>query len=679
MIDTGGVRMFKARPPDSAEQSRRERSAGDEQPNPCDNEPVMRPSRSVFGGVQALLLHPSWHAGRVAYWLRLDAVLCGWLLATWLKVRSEDRPVFQSLAKCVADVGSPALQSLLYRFSAPRDDGKPASRRRPGRSLAVAAVARRLAIASGYPQPEEAYLSGLLCDFDPDAPALSALGPFAADAVRFCELPPAELRSAHPLVRIVGAACWAVARAEAWPAQEELAGAAALVGLLREAFVAEVLRAQRWVQQVGSRLKASAARVLADQPGMARVGLSWQLQALQESWFLLDSLAELQQSIMQQARVMFDCPAVLLLEPDAEGRCLAVTASVGAHPAAGQLSIDLAVSPGAAASAFRSKGTPVLVTAEAAASQPLIDRQLLGLAGGSAMLCLPLGARDAAPAALAILGQGGDAAQSIDPEAAAALAVVAGTALSACRRRSDRQSRLLDDYREGLQNQARQVGHEIGNALAIVKNYVTILAEQAQAGTKLEGGLKVIGDEVDHVTRMLQALKEPAVPASTAPTDINHLVRGLLTRLGPAYFTGRSIVLQTELDGTMPMVTTDAFALRQGLMNLCRNAVEAMRDGGQLLVWTSARVNWGGRVFVEVGVRDSGPGISKEALPNVFHPVATGKGAEHAGLGLSIVKESVARLGGEVLFRNTRGAGAEFSILIPLQVASASAGENKRG
>ncbi|HTY98186.1 MAG TPA: ATP-binding protein, partial [Rhodocyclaceae bacterium] len=128
----------------------------------------------------------------------------------------------------------------------------------------------------------------------------------------------------------------------------------------------------------------------------------------------------------------------------------------------------------------------------------------------------------------------------------------------------------------------------------------------------------------------------------------------------------------------MPAITTDADLLRQVLLNLWRNAAEAMAEGGRLKVATTARVNWSGRAYAEISVRDSGAGIDGEQLAKVFHPVASRKGGDHEGIGLSIVKASVARLGGEVSCRSGR-LGSEFLVLIPWQPPAAEPAQNRKG
>jgi len=76
-----------------------------------------------------------------------------------------------------------------------------------------------------------------------------------------------------------------------------------------------------------------------------------------------------------------------------------------------------------------------------------------------------------------------------------------------------------------------------------------------------------------------------------------------------------------------------------------------------------------GNTCFEIAVADNGPGIDADLLPKLFTPVATTKGADHAGLGLSIVHRLVQELGGSIRYGQSPLGGAEFTLLLPLQAA----------
>jgi two-component system sensor histidine kinase FlrB len=114
--------------------------------------------------------------------------------------------------------------------------------------------------------------------------------------------------------------------------------------------------------------------------------------------------------------------------------------------------------------------------------------------------------------------------------------------------------------------------------------------------------------------------------------------------------------------------------LAGALSNLVMNAVEAGGAGVHIDVWAGATsLRW-----LQLRVRDDGPGIAEEALPRIFDPFFTTR-AGGTGLGLAVVAMTVASHGGEIRARNRATGGAEFLIDLPLAEASAAGGAMEVG
>ena len=110
-------------------------------------------------------------------------------------------------------------------------------------------------------------------------------------------------------------------------------------------------------------------------------------------------------------------------------------------------------------------------------------------------------------------------------------------------------------------------------------------------------------------------------------------------------------------------MVADPDKIEQALLNLLLNAIESVDSGGRIIVWTRP-VNDGQKAWVELGVRDNGPGIDPGLKESLFAPFATNK-AHGTGLGLSNVKRVVEGHGGKVLVKSRPGLGANFMLRLP--------------
>jgi signal transduction histidine kinase len=130
-------------------------------------------------------------------------------------------------------------------------------------------------------------------------------------------------------------------------------------------------------------------------------------------------------------------------------------------------------------------------------------------------------------------------------------------------------------------------------------------------------------------------------------------VRPLATRQG--------IAVRLDVDATVPPMAVDRTLLRQAVLNLVKNGMEALSTGGTLTA-TTRRVNG----VVEVAVADTGPGISPEVGARLFEQFFTTK-PQGTGLGLSISRQIVEEHGGKLTWHSPPGGGATFTITLPIK------------
>ena len=120
-------------------------------------------------------------------------------------------------------------------------------------------------------------------------------------------------------------------------------------------------------------------------------------------------------------------------------------------------------------------------------------------------------------------------------------------------------------------------------------------------------------------------------------------------------------------DLTLPPLLADRDQLTQVFVNLVANAVDAMPDGGTLLIQTEAREDDEGRPVLAVSVIDTGVGISPDRLPKIFEPFYTTKPeGVGTGLGLSVSQGIVKRHGGRIHVDSKPGLGTTMVVMLPL-------------
>jgi signal transduction histidine kinase len=228
---------------------------------------------------------------------------------------------------------------------------------------------------------------------------------------------------------------------------------------------------------------------------------------------------------------------------------------------------------------------------------------------------------------------------------------------------------------------AAGLAHEVKNPLGAIKGAAQLLAEEAQdAGDGREardGDAEFVGiilEEVDRLDRVVSSILDYARPRPTEvpPIDVNAAVRRTMQILAPAH--GAELDLKVELEDELPSVRIDPEQLRQVLMNLVTNAVQAMGGSGRLAVSTDYRRRVRGAAIaaehgvVEIRVADTGPGISAKVLKNLFVPFFTTK-TTGTGLGLAISQRIAQSAGGTIDVQTSAGVGTTFTVMLPAHVA----------
>ncbi len=209
-----------------------------------------------------------------------------------------------------------------------------------------------------------------------------------------------------------------------------------------------------------------------------------------------------------------------------------------------------------------------------------------------------------------------------------------------------------------------KIVHEVKNPLGIMLNNLRLIRSEQSIENVKENTLS-IEKEVERICRLLEHLKRTEDPSRAARVSAmtSEIVRAIAELLHPLV-EKRGIRLRIECLSDCPM-PHDPDLLRQVLLNIALNGIEAMEEGGELLISSGTTVLKQKNMIV-IEVTDSGKGIPVEDLERVFEPFYTTK-SDHGsgGMGLAISREIVHGLDGTIVVESAPGKGSTFKVLLP--------------
>jgi signal transduction histidine kinase len=212
-----------------------------------------------------------------------------------------------------------------------------------------------------------------------------------------------------------------------------------------------------------------------------------------------------------------------------------------------------------------------------------------------------------------------------------------------------------------------KVAHEVRNPIAAIELNAEMLGDivKAQPGPDTEEAASLLSAIRDQV-KTLDALTEEYLafarfPRPTFDEDsLNDMVVSLVEFVRPLA-TRQGIHLDASIDPSVPPLAMDRTLLRQAILNLVKNGLEVLAQGGSLRV-TTRRLDG----TVEVAVSDTGPGITPEVGARLFEQFFTTK-PQGTGLGLYITRQIVEEHGGQIRWTSTPGEGATFVASLPIK------------
>ncbi|MCS5565190.1 MAG: nitrogen regulation protein NR(II) [Methylococcales bacterium] len=211
----------------------------------------------------------------------------------------------------------------------------------------------------------------------------------------------------------------------------------------------------------------------------------------------------------------------------------------------------------------------------------------------------------------------------------------------------------------------RGLAHEVKNPLGGIRGAAQLLAQELDGS--YEEYTQIIIDESDRLQALVERIVGPNKPPQLASYNIHNIVERVRQLVQAEAPTG--VTIKRDFDPSIPNLVCDQDRLIQAILNIVRNASQAISEVGEIKIQTriSRNMTIGSKhhkLLAKIDVIDNGPGIPSNLIQQVFYPLVTGR-PEGTGLGLSIAQSLISQHGGMIECTSEPGKTI-FSIYLPL-------------
>jgi PAS domain S-box-containing protein len=207
------------------------------------------------------------------------------------------------------------------------------------------------------------------------------------------------------------------------------------------------------------------------------------------------------------------------------------------------------------------------------------------------------------------------------------------------------------------------ISHELNNPLQAIQNVIFLLKNEPGLSEQGQQDLDVVFTEAERMSNLIDRLRDTYRPNHSddfKAVQVNDIVEEIRL-LFAAYLRKNKVVLEFVPDPNLPRILAVSDQVKQVILNIFTNGVEAMPNGGKLTVTTQSLPN---HRQILLTISDTGTGIAPDLLPEIFDPFITHKQGG-SGLGLSISRDIVLKHEGEITAENHPNGGATFKIWLP--------------
>lgn len=607
-------------------------------------------------------------------------------------------------------------ESVFQTFSAFPHSGSTDLRYFWHHALTAAVMSRALAKKMAYPFAEEAYLAGLLhdvgrlallaaapneysqnfrakddlilCEVEQETLQISHteagawlierwnLGPIIADGVLYHHENASRLESAHPLVRIVHLAHWLANHESAVPLEVDSGSLCGVNLPFLLTLVADAsLQVTKTALDLGLELpdqpeldapQAQRRAVTVVDPAVQQLADEVRDVALNaavgQSLANASSDRHLMEMIRNNAHILLNLNDSLLFLATEAGHDLIQVSPKDPKGSAQELVIALSGNS-RFAQAVQSK-TLLFLGPERRQGEPL-EEGLMHALKAECLVCVPLWTA-AQCMGMIVGGIPPWRMSELKKRERFLLSFGQQAALSiqnATKVRAEMDRRIATVRKEHLED-SRRVAHEVNNPLTIIKNYLSVLDGKLTRQETVSEELSILKEEIDRVSHLVTEFAGGSPKPQVAVTEVTTIIKDLVRLFTESKFLPASV----KIVAVAPAGTTEVLAssdiLKQILINLLKNAIEAVPGGGRIEIINAGKVLVDGLEFAEISVKDNGPGIPPEVQSRLFSPVDSLKPGQQRGIGLNIVHRLVEKLDGKINCQSS-SKGTKFTVHLP--------------
>jgi HD-like signal output (HDOD) protein/signal transduction histidine kinase len=298
---------------------------------------------------------------------------------------------------------------------------------------------------------------------------------------------------------------------------------------------------------------------------------------------------------------------------------------------------------------------------------PISDRQIIRRLNHEIVLSLPLGHGDQVVGAI-VIGVNRAQRNSLDNLSrfiSGYLKNVADQWFS--RDHALSQQTIADHLQEELeQRDVDKLVHEISNPLSVIGNYIDIIKGNLKSeGAENNREFEILKEELQRIGDIVLNFKD--AKDTVSPTVLlNDELKVCVPLYVKSVSRSKEVEIKWNLDASDAEINISRDGLRQVVLNLVKNAVEAKARDGEIMVSSHHFVNIDGKAYAQFTIADRGRGVDAITRNLLFAASTSTKRGANRGLGLSVVAEILGSYHGHIKYLETEGGGASFEVLIPL-------------